>query len=379
MPFLEKGMDNMANKKRKDGRYAKQVTVGYKNGKPIRKTVYGKTQKELDKKYRELMLLVDKGILLDDFGITISELTKQWYRIKKEGKIKRNTECCYSSLMKRINSAVGTLRVKDVTRYTIETLLADIQKEGLYNTSERILSMLYSIFEFAVDNDIIAKNPCKGLSVKYELKKKRVLTPSEKDNIDNATGLTYKESAFLLLLRYTGMRRGEVFALEKSDIDKQNMVIHITKTLIDNNGKPYIQHSAKTDAGKRFVPILLPLSKVLFKYIDSLERDYLFINKKGKLYAVNSMYFLFNNIKEKVGLGEDLTMHCFRHNFISECYKAKVDVKKLQKWVGHTDISTTLNIYTSLEKEDIESANELNEYYNSQNTVKPQNTDKKIS
>lgn len=381
MPFLEKGLNNMAEKikKRKDGRYAKQVTVGYRNGKPIRKTVYGKTQKELDKNYRELMLLIDKGILLDDFGITISELCKQWYRIKKEGKIKRNTECCYSSLMKRIDSSVGSLKAKDVTRYTIETLISDIQKEGLYNTSDRILSMLYSIFEFAVDNDIVAKNPCKGLSVKYELKKKRTLTSIEKDNIDNAAGLTDTEYALLLLLRYTGMRRGEIFALEKSDIDKKNMVIHINKTLIDNNGKPYIQHSTKTDAGKRFVPILLPLSKILFRYIDSLEQNYLFVNKNGNLYAVNSMYFIFNSIKEKVGLGDDLTMHCFRHNFISECYKAKVDVKKLQKWVGHTDISTTLNIYTSLEKEDIENANELNEYYNSQNAVKPKNTKKKIS
>lgn len=366
-------------KKRKDGRYSKQVTVGYKDGKPIRKTVYGKTQKELEKNYRDLMLLVDKGIVLNDFGITVSELRKQWYRIKKEGKIKRNTECSYASVMKRIDAAIGDVKAKDITRYTIEVLLLETQKEGLYNTSDRILSMLYSIFEFAIDNDIIAKNPCKGLSVKYESNKKRVLTATEKERIENVKNLSDIETVFLMLLRYTGMRRGEIFSLEKSDIDKSNMVIHISKTLIDNNGKPYIQHSAKTEAGTRFVPILLPLAKTLFHYIDNLKHDYLFINKGGNFYAVNSMYFLFNTVKEKVGLGDDLTMHCFRHNFISECYKAKVDVKKLQKWVGHTDITTTLNIYTQLEKEEIENANELNAFYNSQNAVKRKTTKRKIS
>ena len=88
-------------KKRADGRYAKQVTVGIKNGKPVKKTVYGKTIKELERNYRELMLLIDRGIILDNQGITVTELMKEWYRIKKEGKVKRNTECAYSSIMKR--------------------------------------------------------------------------------------------------------------------------------------------------------------------------------------------------------------------------------------------------------------------------------------
>lgn len=61
-------------KKRKDGRYSKQVTIGLRNGKWIRKTIYGKTQKELDKNYRDFMSLKDKDIILQEENITFQEL-----------------------------------------------------------------------------------------------------------------------------------------------------------------------------------------------------------------------------------------------------------------------------------------------------------------
>jgi site-specific recombinase XerD len=113
--------------------------------------------------------------------------------------------------------------------------------------------------------------------------------------------------------------------------------------------------------------------------MDHVESEYIFLNKNDKLMAVNSINHFFKTVKEKVGLGEDLTTHCFRHNFISECYTAGVDVKKLQKWVGHTDIGTTLNIYTELSREVIENASEMNEYYGSQTEVKPFRRNNKIS
>ncbi len=367
-------------KKRADGRYAKQVTVGIKNGKPVKKTVYGKTIKELERNYRELMLLIDRGIILDNQGITVTELMKEWYRIKKEGKVKRNTECAYSSIMKRIENSIGDMKVKDVTLYTVESLVTDIQKENLYKTSQSVLSMLYSIFDYAIHNNIVAINPCKGLSVKYDKKEKRILTEEEKIIINNITDeLSEKEKVILLIMRYTGMRRGEIFSLTKSDIDKKTMTIQVNKTLIDNNGKPYVQDSTKTKSGSRHVPIFLPLAKPLFNYIGTLDKEYLFLNKNNNFYAVNSMNFLFKQIIKKLGLGEDLSTHCFRYNFITECYTAGIDVKKLQMWVGHTDISTTLNIYTKLARETIQDGSEMDKFYGSQTEVKQKSRKSKIS
>lgn len=107
-------------KKRADGRYAKQVTVGYKGNKPIKKTVYGKTEKELEKNYRDLMLYVDRNIIVDNGGLTLSELTDEWYRLRIQGKVRRNTECGYASVIKRIKT-IGELKVKDIKRYNISS------------------------------------------------------------------------------------------------------------------------------------------------------------------------------------------------------------------------------------------------------------------
>jgi site-specific recombinase XerD len=364
-------------RKRKDGRYAKQITVGYKNGKPSKKTVYGKTIAELEKNYRELMLLVDRNVILDGQGITLSELMDEWYRINKQGKIRRNTECVYASLMKRID-VIGGMKVKDIRRYNIESLLSDIQKEGYTNTAKSVLGMLRNIFDYAISNDIIYKNPCLNLSVKHKAKAKRVLTNREKQIIENDI-IDVKDKVFIYLLRYTGIRRGELFALEKNDIDRTNMTIHIRKTVIDNNGKPYIQDLTKTEAGDRYIPIFLRLAKPLFEYMDSVKGDLLFTNKKDKIMASNSMKVMFDGIAKKYSFEDELTMHCFRHNFISECYAAGVDIKKVQAWVGHDDVGTTLNIYTKLSKEEVCDGSVLNQYYGSQTEVKSQRKNSKTS
>jgi site-specific recombinase XerD len=354
-------------KKRSDGRYAKQVTVGHKDKKPIKKTVYGKTPLELEKNYRALMLYVDRNIIVDNQGLTLSELVDEWYRIRVSGKVKRNTECGYASVINRIKT-IGELKVKDIKRYNIECLISDIQKEGYSNTAKTALAMLNRIFKYAVANEIVYKNPCADLSVKHKINGKRILTESEKKIIETAD-MNIKDKAFLYLLRYTGVRRGELFALRKSDIDRKNMTIRINKTVVDNNGKPYVQDTPKTEAGDRTVPIFLKLARPLFDYLETID-DYLFLNKNGKIMASNSMKTMFDNMISKYGFGEDLVMHCFRYNFISECYAAGVDVKKVQAWVGHDDVSTTLNIYTKLSKEEIADGDIMNKFYGSQTEVK---------
>lgn len=197
-------------------------------------------------------------------------------------------------------------------------------------------------------------------------------------DIIDKTDMPLKEKAFLSLLRCTGIRRGELFALNKSDIDRNLMIIHIHKTVIDNNGDPYIQDTTKTPAGVRDIPIFLRLAKPLFAYMDTVEGD-LFLNRNGKIMASNSMQHMFKSIAEKYGFEKGLTMHCFRHNFVTECYHANVDIKKTQLWVGHDDVQTTLNIYTQLSKAELADGSCMDKYYGSQTEVKQPKKKKKSS
>jgi hypothetical protein len=105
-------------KKRKDGRYAKQVTIAIKDGKPVRKTLYGDTRKELDKNYRDFMSLKDKGIILQEETTTFRELSEMWLTNEKIGSVREQFITTIKGQLSTINSHIGDIRIKDLAKAT---------------------------------------------------------------------------------------------------------------------------------------------------------------------------------------------------------------------------------------------------------------------
>lgn len=350
-------------KKRKDGRYCRTVTIGIKNGKYVRKNIYGATLKELDKNYREFMNLFDKGVILDNKNITTYELASQWYESRKSRTLAAETKHRYETKFRHLKETqIAEMKVTDVKPFNIEKILADFIDSDREATAEVMRVFLKNIFDYAIEQDLVLKNPCINIKVSHRAKEKRALNEIEKRKIERAI-LSPRDMAFLSVFRYTGARRGEILALSKSDFNLSEGYVRINKTVVDNNGHAFVEDRTKTPAGDRIMPILAPLRKPLEEYLNSLDDDYLFFNKAGKPMSNQSFYNYFRKIKKVVGLPDDVTAHTFRHNFISECYQAGVDVKKLQQWVGHADIRTTLNTYTHLEKGYVQDGEEMNEYY----------------
>lgn len=358
-------------KKRADGRYAKQITIGHKDGKPVKKTIYGKTIKELDANYNKMKNMIEKGTRLDLENVTVSDLMEEWYKVRIFPNVNPNTQKRYYYFFESIKPLIGSLKIQEVRRFHIESMMAVVRERGNASAHD-YLALTKKFFRYALECDIIFKNPCDGISIQYEPKQKRLLTQDELDKIDDCD-LTRRDKAFLYLFRYTGMRNGEILALQRSDIDRRNLTIRINKTIVSAKGPTYIQERTKTEAGNRIMPIFLPLIKPLFDYIDKLPEDQeqLFLSNVGKLYTITAGTHLFKRILRNCGIFDDeITPHYMRHNFISECYKAGIEIKKVQSWVGHSDIQTTLNIYTHLEKDIIKDGRDMNDFYDSQKSVK---------
>lgn len=380
--------------KRKDGRYVKQITIGIKNGKIQKKSIYARTQKELENKVSDFISLKNRGIIINNDNITVPELAKEWYQMKKyplvskynqENKNKTIQE--YNIKLKQIERLFAGIKVKDVSEYEIQNRLLHLAMTGSYDLSEipenpvqktytakDILNILKKVFNYAIKLHIIYSNPCSDIFIEHTPKKKRALTDIEKLRIEKAT-LNKMDKAWLYLLRYTGMRIGESIALYKDDIDFVNGRIRIYKDIFDNNGKPVIQNHVKTEAGFREPPILDPLILPLREYIDSLPKDQklLFANKNGNIFSTNSLSWVIKRWRKEVGLPDDVTFHTFRHNFITECFEAGIDIAKVQKWVGHSDYSTTMNIYNHLKKITFEDGEEMNNFYSKNKSKISQN------
>lgn len=367
-------------KKRKDGRYAKQVTVGIKDGKPVRKTLYGETLKELDKNYRDFMSLKDKGVILQEENITFRELSELWLTNEKVGRIKDQSITIIKSQLKSINGYIGDIKVKDLKQSHIEGIRKAFIENGKLNRYNQCLITIRAIIKYAVRKDIVARDITTGLlKVKQEPKTKRALTASERALISKADFNKF-ERCFVNLLLYTGLRKSEALALDISDIDFNHKKINVCKTLVTSKKvSNCLQDYTKTKAGKRQVPIPTPLFPILKEY--ALNRSgILFTSRTGGYLGNGSMCNHWGNILRKLQeasktpLAEDITAHTFRHTYASDLYKAGVDIKQAQYLLGHDDIKTTLDTYTHFGYEDVK-VDKLETYYNA---VKMQSNDKVI-
>ncbi|WP_027296073.1 tyrosine-type recombinase/integrase [Robinsoniella sp. KNHs210] len=369
-------------KKRSDGRYAKQITIGYKEGKPHRKTIYAATLKELDKKYREFMDLKESGKLIENEKMIFRKLSELWLVNTKKGEVKDQSYNNISSQIKGLNHYLGDLYVYDIKRSHIEQIRSDLISKNQIDKYNKALSNARAIFDYAISLNLISKNPTFGMKRITKKSNKRALTIEERHLIES-TELDEFEKCFTTLLLYTGMRRSEALALNVSDIDFDKMRITVNKTLVlskASTSSEILQDNTKTDAGTRFLPITHDLLPVIKEYCRN-RVGILFLSEYGNYIGTSTFrkrwLKLLSKLKSKNGgvLADDITPHIFRHTYASDLYKAGIDIKTAQYLLGHKDIKTTLDTYTHFGYVDVK-IDKLEQYYKS-DAVKMQ-SDKKI-
>lgn len=207
-------------KKRPDGRYATSTIVGYTDdGKPKRKTLYGRTIMELDKKVAEFKSLQNKGIIINDEGMTVEQWGIKWLKLYKSAK-EYNTYAMYlNALNSHIIPEIGGIRLSALKSHHIQEMLNDIISVGHYRTAEIVRLTIKQIIQQAIINEYIYKDISLKVSLPQSQKKEKRSLSNEEKAILEKTKLTQRERVFVDLLYYTGVRRGEALALTVKDID----------------------------------------------------------------------------------------------------------------------------------------------------------------
>ena len=175
----------------------------------------------------------------------------------------------------------------------------------------------------------------------------------------------YKDKGFgffAFFLLCTGMRKGEALALVKSDIDIDKKTISVTKSLEYKNGSVPTVKEPKTDAGVRAVPIPDILVEPLSEWLEGLSGNIIFPAQKsnrnpGGGYMTTKAYDLaWKKWQEETGL--DLTAHQLRHGTATILYESGADPYTTKTILGHSNITTTLAIYTELRDKQFKKATE---------------------
>lgn len=172
----------------------------------------------------------------------------------------------------------------------------------------------------------------------------------------------YRIYTLFRMLAFTGMRRGELLALEWSDVDYKNRLIHITKNLVTSAGVKDVIHPPKTKAGKRDVKVDSNTLAIL-RHWQAIQAKLtlanglqstgiVFTNDDLKGYQnANKLRLWLIRIAEQAELPR-IKVHGFRHTYATLAIQAGMNIKQLQYQLGHDDVQTTLSVYSGLTESD---------------------------
>lgn len=343
------------------------------NGK--RKSVYGKTRTEVKDKLNKALVNIVDNKYVDKSNYTLIDLIN--INIESQFNSNKISESTYKRKLntKKIieNLSISNLYIQKISASNINE---DLLKLTNYSNSviKKVSQMIRNAFDKALILNIIPNNPfnIKGLinipkSIKED-KKVDALTTDEQKLFIKELEKDYDEyTDILYIATYTGMRIGEILALSTDDIDLKNNLIHIRKTLTQNKDDKYIIGSTtKTYAGTRDIPITKLIENILIK--TSRNKNNLLFSQNGKIIAPNTINAHFKRICKNANIrvintkkkrhkndieagnlkSSKVNTHMLRHTYATRCIESGMSAVVLSKLLGHADIETTLNTYTSV-------------------------------
>lgn len=361
----------MAKKsKRADGRYSIQIYLGKdETGKRIVKTVYGTTQKEAAQKAEEIKAKLGKGLDINSKDKTF----KDWVFLFLTSQREMISESEYATKEKRLeffSKAFGNLPVATIRPYQIESALSELANENPFTgkpsakkTVSSYKQVCSQVFKFAIKNRILDYNPADyaDLPKGSPSSTRRALSEAERQWIVNLDS-NHRAKRAAMIAMFCGLRRGEMTALTWNDIDFEKKTISVNKSFDLKSGTLKLP---KTAAGIRTVPMPDNLAEYLKK--EDKTSLYVIVTAKNRMMTADSWKRAIESLlvdleishgaaakknkfepKPTVFTIAPFGWHDLRHTYATILFEAGVDVLTAQYLLGHSDPSTTMNIYTHL-------------------------------
>lgn len=330
--------------KRKDGRwearYVKAVSIdGYKKY----GSVYGKTYSEArDKQLQCLQNL--KPTKSNCTSLIFSELLNEWLS-SIQYTVKKSTYQKYESIIRNhIEShTISKMQVRYITSKTIGCFSNDKLQSG--NLSAKTVNDILVVVGLSLSyaDEVYSITKPKINHIKEPKKEMRVLSIAEQQVLEsylNQDLNLYKVG--ILLALYTGIRVGELCALQWDDITNENLIVNKTLHRIKEGHKTILEITEpKTKTSNRVIPLPQFLIPILSKFRSTGS---VMQNRNGKVVEPRLMQLTFEKYIDDCGL-EKTNFHSLRHTFATRCVEAGFDIKSLSEILGHTDVKTTLNKY----------------------------------
>lgn len=336
-------------------RYRLIVSVGGRDDrKRYTRTVECRTKKELRKVYAEFEAECQKTPLSD---ITVRDLLKSYIIHCKTLGRKATTIKGYRITAERCYSSVGTISAKSLTTYRLEKFVAEMVDNGLSaKTIRNTIGLLSAAYKHAIRIGQLESDPCEKLTLPQgQPREIRILYIDEIPRfLDAISECDLNEKCAYELALFMGLRRAEILGLKETDVDiiKGMLSVHSTRHRVDGED---IEQDTKTKRSTRVLALpdilILDLARLLethrqFKY-ESV--DYLIQDGFGNALGHQALASRLERLEKKKGLPH-VTLHGLRHTYASLLHNSGVDMAMISAELGHSNITTTANIYTHIFK-----------------------------
>jgi integrase len=338
---------------RKDGRWAASISLGGRK----RKTIYGKTRKEVQEQLKAALHEQQQGKLVTGPRQIVKQFLTYWLEDVQKPSVRLRTYQRYEMQLRRhILPAIGNMQLSKLAPQHIQAFYAQMLQNGLAPQTVRLLhAMPHKAFDYAVSIGLLARNVCDVVSLprleKYEA---RSLTLEQVQQLLSAAKGHRVEALWVLVL-VTGMRRGELLGLKWSDINLGTGVISVQRSQVNVKGG-IIESKPKSSKGYR--SILLPSFAVdalrvhKERQIALQQRvtiwkdgDYVFCTSHGTPFAAANLRTMFKSLLQSAGL-PDIRFHDLRHSVATLLLSIGTHPKVVQELLGHGQISLTMDTYS---------------------------------
>ena len=359
----------------KNGKY--YAVLNYKNAGGQRKTKWislglsekgnkRKAESELARLRAEFEPPKEAGDLSSD--MLFADYLLEWLEIAK-GRLAHATYGAYQGLLK--STIVPYFRKKKLTLRELEArhlqmFYSEMLRRVTPNTVIHYHAVIHSALKYAVKTDMLIQN----VADKVDRPRKNSFQPvflsaDEMQKMFEALRGTKLELPVLVVAFY-GLRRGEVCGLKWDAIDFERGTITIRHTVtslqVDGKTKMYAQDSAKTKSSMRTLPLVGSFAEY-FKEVKAAQEvnkkvcgncynyeydGYVFVDELGDLMRPEYLTSYFPQYIQKHGC-KRMRFHDLRHSCASLLLANGVPLKQIQEWLGHSDFSTTANIYAHLD------------------------------
>lgn len=351
------------------GEYTTKVWDGTYDSNGFKHRIHLKSKKssaDLEKQVNALKESIKQGAFVQNTDITFIEYANKWITSKKSVR-EKNTQAMYRNIIDKHLDFLNVVKLSDIRNSHFQLAISYAQDKP--RTCQQIYITFKQIINMAVADCLIGEGMARKIIsdinlptyIKHE---KRALCDVEKDAIKKAE-LSERELAYINVLLYLGLRRGEALALTQFDFDFKKQVVNINKTVIFVKNNSEVKHYTKSENGMRCLPIPRQAIEPLKDYMTNISTTSLFTSQNGAI-TLSSYRKMWESIIRKLNTSvggtesfpiiTDLTAHIFRHNYCSNlCYQIpSISIKKIAQLMGDTE-KVVLDVYNHIidEKEDV--------------------------